>query len=417
MMEDNHQHVLIIGFVWPEPNSSAAGKRMLELIDLFRAKGWNVTFASSAAKTEHTVDLKAMGVYTSSIKINSSTFDEFVKELDPTIVIFDRFVVEEQFGWRVAEHCPKAVRILDTEDLHFLRRERKKANKENRAYKNEDLLSSKDAKREIASIYRSDLSLIISDAEKELLDNTFGIPENLLQYFPFLLDPIDESTISSWPEYNQRTNFMTIGNFRHDPNMDAVRYLKKKVWPLIRKQLPDAQLHIYGAYVSQEAEQMHDPETGFIIRGRADDAIKVVSEAKLMLAPLRFGAGLKGKLIEAMQSGTPSVTTNIGAEGIQGKLQWSGGIANDAEEFANISAQLYSNEDLWKEAQEQGARIINERFADRDFKNGFFEKLRAIQMNLDQHRCQNFTGQMLMHHTAASSKYMSRWIEVKNRNP
>lgn len=416
MTEDDPQHVLIIGFVWPEPNSSAAGRRMLELIDLFKAQGWEVTFASSATKTEHMVDLEAMGVQTSTIEINSSPFDKFVRELDPSVVLFDRFVVEEQFGWRVAEQCPNAVRVLDTEDLHFLRRERKKASNMNRSCTVADLLTSEDAKREVASIYRSDLSLIISDAERELLENTFDVPANLLQYVPFLLEPIDDSKISRWPGFYQRKHFMTIGNFRHDPNMDAVRYLKKTVWPLIRKQLPDAQLHIYGAYVSQEAEQMHDPKTGFIVEGRAKDATEVITKGRVMLAPLRFGAGLKGKLVEAMQCGTPSVTTSIGAEGIRGKLEWSGVVTDDSEMFADAAVRLYQDKKRWLQAQEQGIKIINEHFSGRDFKSAFLDRLIGIQMDINQHRQENFTGQMLMHHTAASSKYMSRWIEAKNRN-
>lgn len=416
MVDDGPQQVLIIGFVWPEPTSSAAGKRMLELINLFQAQGWGITFASSAAKTDHMVDLEAMGVKTYSIEINSSTFDEFVKELNPTIVVFDRFVIEEQFGWRVAEHCPKAVRVLDTEDLHFLRRARKKASNKNRSCSKADLLSSEDANREIASIYRSDLSLIISDAEKALLENTFGVPSKLLQYLPFLLDSIDDSTVSNWPEFHQRTHFMTIGNFRHDPNMDAVRYLKKKIWPLIRKQLPDAELHIYGAYVSQEAEQMHQPETGFIIEGRVENAAEVISQGRVMLAPLRYGAGLKGKLIEAMQCGTPSITTNIGAEGIRGNLAWNGAIADDTETFVNAAVGLYKDEERWTKAQRQGIKIINERFSNRAYVDNLINTLRDIYKDLDQHRRQNFIGQMLMHHTTASSKYMSRWIEAKNRN-
>ncbi|MEL7834234.1 glycosyltransferase [Fodinibius sp. Rm-B-1B1-1] len=410
------QHVLIIGFVWPEPSSSAAGKRMVQLIELFQAQGWQVTFASSAAKTEHMVNLESLGVNTRSIEINSSTFDTFVADLRPSIVLFDRFVVEEQFGWRVAEQCPNAVRVLDTEDLHFLRRARKKAVNESRSCTEADLRSSKDAKREIASIYRSDLSLIISDTEQDLLENTFGVQSDLLQYLPFVLEAITPSTASNWRDYGQRKDFMTIGNFRHAPNMDAVRYLKKQMWPLIRKQLPDAQLHIYGAYVSQEAEQMHDPDSGFIIEGRAPNAADVISEAKVMLAPLRFGAGLKGKLIEAMQCGTPSITTTIGAEGIQGNLSWGGVIADEPEKFADAAVRLYNDEEVWKASQEQGALIINKRFAQVDFKRALIDQITHIQRNLDQHRRQNFTGQMLMHHTAASSKYMGRWIEAKNRN-
>ncbi|MDZ7659278.1 glycosyltransferase [Fodinibius sp.] len=416
-MKDDQQHVLIIGFVWPEPNSSAAGKRMLELIHLFKDQGWNVTFASSAAETDHMSNLKAIGVDQVSIQMNSSTFDEFVRELNPSVVLFDRFVVEEQFGWRVAEQCPNALRILDTEDLHFLRRARKKAHNENRACTKEDLLSSKDAKREIASIFRSDLSLIISEAEMDLLREVFDVDPCLLQYLPFLLDPITEDAKNALPDFSERSDFVTIGNFRHSPNMDAVRYLKKKVWPLIRKQLPDVQLHIYGAYVTQEAEQMHNPEEGFYVKGRVKDAKQVVANAKVLLAPLRFGAGLKGKLIEAMQCGTPSVTTSIGAEGIVSSDEnWGGIIAENSEDIASAAQHLYSDKKAWTEAQQKGFSILNKKFIEPDFDNQLIENIKRLRKDLPRHRAQNFIGQMLMHHTAESTKYMGRWIEAKNRN-
>ncbi|WP_176466327.1 glycosyltransferase [Aliifodinibius salipaludis] len=416
-MKADQQHVLIIGFVWPEPNSSAAGKRMLELIHLFKDQGWEVTFASSAAETEHMSDLEDIGVDQVSIKMNSSTFDQFVRELNPSTVLFDRFVIEEQFGWRVAEQCPDALQILDTEDLHFLRRARKKAHKENQPCTNKDLLSSKDAKREIASIFRSDLSLIISEAEMDLLQNVFDVDRSLLQYVPFLLDPMTENEKNGLPDFSDRKDFVTIGNFRHSPNMDAVRYLKKKIWPLIRKELPDACLHIYGSYITQEAEQMHNPEEGFLVKGRAEDAKQVVASAKVLLAPLRFGAGLKGKLVEAMQCGTPSVTTSMGAEGMVGDTDnRAGTIADHPEEFAAAARNLYSDEKAWHEAQENGFSILKDKFVEPDFDQQLIEEINKLQKNLQEHRTQNFIGQMLRHHTAESTKYMGRWIEAKNQN-
>lgn len=416
-MSLDRKNLLIIGFVWPEPNSSAAGRRMLQLISLFQNEGWKVTFASSAAKTEQMANLDKLGVDQVSIEMNDSSFDEFVKELSPLVVLFDRFVTEEQFGWRVAEQCPHALRVLDTEDLHFLRRVRKKAHKENRSCTNADLLSSKDAKREIASIFRSDLSLIISEAEIDLLQNVFDVDRSLLQYVPFLLDPITENEKNGLPDFSNRKDFVTIGNFRHSPNMDAVRYLKRDIWPLIRRELPNAQLHIYGAYVSQEAEQMHKPEEGFLVKGRAEDAKQVVASAKVLLAPLRFGAGLKGKLVEAMQCGTPSVSTSIGTEGMVGDADnWAGRIADHPEEFAAAARNLYSDEKAWHEAQENGFSILADKFIEPDFDQHLIEKISKLQKNLQEHRTQNFTGQMLMHHTVASSKYMGRWIEAKNQN-
>src|SRR3989344_1611079 len=256
------QHILIIGTVWPEPNSSAAGSRILQLIHLFLSKNCRITFASASSDSEHAFDVQTLGIEKVKIELNNKSFDEFVSKLQPSIVIFDRFMIEEQFGWRVAENAPDALRILDTIDLHCLRQARQAA-------------------------------------------------------------------------------------------------LKEEIWSLIRKQLPSAELHIYGAYASQKVTELNNIKEGFLIKGRAEDAIEVVRKAKICLAPLRFGAGIKGKLVEAMQCGTPSVTTDIGAEAMHTNLPWNGFVVNTPEEIADAAVKLYTEENTWKQAQLNGFEIIN----------------------------------------------------------
>lgn len=412
---NTNQTVLIIGFVWPEPNSSAAGGRMVQLISIFKEHGFNVTFASPAMDSEYMIDLESLSVVKKSIALNCSSFDVFIKELNPTIVLFDRFMIEEQFGWRVAENCPDALRILDTEDLHCLRLARQKAFKENRPFSTDDLLVEDVAKREIASILRCDFSLIIAEYEIELLQTVFKIDKELLYYLPLLLESIDTSTIQDLPSFEDRKNFIFIGNFLHEPNWNAVQYLKETIWTLIRKQLPEAVLEIYGAYPSQKVLQLHQPKEGFHILGRADDAQEVVRNARVILAPLRFGAGIKGKLVEAIQCGTPSVTTKIGAESMSGNLPWNGFIEDNPMVFANKAIQIYQDKTLWQKAQENGFEIIEKRYLKSLFEDDFVKQILKTQTNLKQHRLDNFMGALLQHHTLTSTKYMSRWIEEKNK--
>ena len=409
------QKILIIGFVWPEPNSSGAGTRMMQLINLFQEQNWEITFASAASDSEFMFDVTSLGVKKVSIAMNDSGFDTFIQKLNPTIVLFDRFIVEEQFGWRVAEFCPNALRILDTVDLHCLRLARQKAFKEKVELKQEDLFSDT-AKREIASILRCDISLLISEIEMDLLETHFKIDKSLLYYLPFLVDEIDESATQEWPKFEERKDFIFIGNFLHEPNWNAVQYLKESIWPLIQKQLPDAAMLIYGAYPSQKVLQLHKPEQRFYILGRAENAAEVVKKARVVLAPIRFGAGAKGKLIEAMQCGTPSITTAIGAESMNGDLPWNGTIANEIEEIADAAVALYQNEILWQNSQENGIAIVNQRYSKTLFATNFINGILTIQENLEKHRLNNFFGAILMHHTLASTKYMSRWIEAKNKN-
>lgn len=409
------KHLLIIGLVWPEPKSSAAGSRMLQLIDVFLSNGYQVTFASTCAKTNNAFDLSVLGIHQVNIELNNSSFDAFIKNVNPDIVIFDRFMVEEQFGWRVQEQCPNALRILDTEDLHCLRKGREQALKDQAVF-DKSYLFNDTAKREIASIYRCDLSLIISEEEIEILKNQFKVSDHLLCYLPFLTEVVNMESKKNLPKFKEREHFITIGNFLHAPNYDAVLFLKQNIWPLIKHKLPKAQIHVYGAYISEKVNQLNNTKEGFIIKGFADDVESVMQHAKVCLVPLRFGAGLKGKLIDAMLNGTPCVMTSIAAEGMFGNFEPNGFIADDAEEFANKAIELYTNKIYWNGNQKNGFKLINARFDKNLFVSDFIYKITAIQNNLKVHRLDNFTGQMLKYHTMQSTKFMGKWIEAKNAN-
>jgi len=407
--------LLIIGAVWVEPNSSAAGKRMLQLIAQFLERDYKIIFASPAQKNEKAIDLFSLGINEVSIALNNVSFDNFIKELNPTIVLFDRFMMEEQFGWRVAENCPNAVRILDTEDLHFLRKTRQQQLKKGEAFTNDALLQSDDTKREIASILRCDVSLIISTYEMDLLKSVFKIDEKILCYLPFLLDAIDENKIKKWKSFEEREHFIFIGNFFHKPNVDAVLTLKKYIWNEVREVLPKAEIHIYGAYVNQQIQELHNKKEGFIVKGFAEDADEVVENAKVVLAPLNYGAGIKGKLTEAMLCGTPSVTTTIGVEGMAGNFPWNGFVADDFSDFALKAVELYTNKPVWEQAQLNGIDIINSIYSKEKNAPLFFSKIGDIQTNLEKHRDSNFLGSLLQHQTLQATKYMSKWIEEKNK--
>lgn len=406
--------LLIIGFVWPEPKSSAAGSRMMQLIEAFHSFGYDIIFASACAKTENAFDLKSIGVITENIQLNHHSFDEFIKHLQPDVVLFDRFMTEEQFGWRVAEQCPDALRILDTEDLHFLRKGRQHALKDGKGF-DDSYLYNDYTKREIASIYRCDVSLIISLDELSILAGEFEISHDLLLYLPFMLENISDGREEQLPTYDERSHFMTIGNFLHEPNYDAVRYLKETIWPFIRKQLPTAELHIYGAYAHQKALQLNNIKEGFIVKGFVEDVNDVMKNVRVCLAPLRFGAGLKGKLIDAMQNGTPCVMTTVAAEGMYAGFEIPDFVTDDPKEFADKAVELYQNNTLWNGYQSYGFNVINTRFDKMIFSNELLSKIESLTNELTHHRQRNFIGQLLQHHTLQSTKYMSKWIEAKNR--
>ena len=402
------KHLVIIGTVWPEPNSTAAGSRMLQIISLFQKQGYEITFLCSASKSDFSFDLSTISVQTKDIQLNDSSFDTEIKSLNPDVVMFDRFMIEEQYGWRVMENCPNALRILDTEDLHFLRKAREVAFKQNRELVFEDYISDV-FKREMASIYRCDLTLLISEYEMQLATETFKIDASLLFYLPFLSEEINPNV----PKFEERNHFVSIGNFLHEPNWQTVLQLKQH-WKFIKKQLPEAELHVYGAYVSEKAKQLHNEKEGFLIKGRAESVTEVYAKSRVLLAPIPYGAGLKGKLFEAMQLGLPSITTKMGAEAMNGNLDWNGFITSDENNFIEKAVELYNDKSLWETAQKNGYEIIEKRFKKELFESDFMNQVAQFQENLKTHRNQNFLGQILQHQSLQSTKYMSKWIEAKN---
>lgn len=438
--------LLIIGYVWPEPKSSAAGSRMIQLIELFQKNQWYITFASPAKLGEHKTDLTSLGITEQQIELNNSNFDDFLHTLQPGLVIFDRFMMEEQFGWRVAKVTPNAIRILNTEDLHSLRACRQQLIKDylktqpdvvdlaslsltDQAWLFQNMAANDLTKREIAAIFRSDITLMISEFEMALLQDAFQVPASQLVYLPFLYAKLSKLAKQNLPTWSQRNHFISIGNFRHEPNWDAVLWLKESIWPLIRKQLPQAELHIYGAYPPPKATALHNEKQGFLVKGWADDAFEVIQNSRVLLAPLRFGAGIKGKLAEAQLNRTPSVTTLIGAESMfsQNHSDWPGAIANNTQDFANAAIELYQNKTLWQEKsisplpQNDSADTIKP-YQDKqntiDYGQGLLDKIDGLSSELSQlnkHRNQHFIGAMLNHHHHKSTQYMAQWIEAKNR--
>ena len=400
-------HCLIIGKVWPEPDSTAAGRRVLDIIQSLQAAGYKVTFATAAQQTRYCLNPEALNVSTHLIQPNHSNFDSWIADLDPELVLFDRFMIEEQFGWRVEKACPAALRVLDTSDLHCLREARRVCLESG----GKPDVYNDIALREIAAIYRSDLTLLIADYEMELLISEFGMPERQLAYLPFWLEP----DAAQFKSFESRQNFMMIGSFMHPPNVDAARWCKQIIWPRVREQLPQVEFHCYGAYGDRYQAELHDPGSGFIYKGRANDALQTLQNYRANCVPLRYGAGLKGKIFDGFQTGTPTVTTSVGAEGINGLEEWGCAISDDPDVFAKTAVELYTNAELWANVQGCGQRIACRRFSADEWLPRLPQLIDTAMAQMEDNRKRHFIGRLLRHHQHRSTEYMSRWIEAKNR--
>jgi len=314
-----HGRVLIVSSVWPEHGSSAAGVRTRGIIDALLGDGCSVGYMCIAdAENEYRRELSSLGVATYCVPLNrEADAVRALREFGPQVCVFDRFTSEEAFSFRVRAEFPDCLLVLDTQDLHFLRGARQAAWKRGCGVA-EIMAVLPDAsdvglQRELASIHRCDLAVVCSAAEEQLLLTEYKICREKVVLSSFFYDAAPP--LHNLPPYAERAHFVTIGIFKHAPNMDSYRWLAKELWPAIRSRLPDAELHIYGAHATSHDMQMHAPSKGLHMKGRAE-SLQVLGSYRVLLAPLRFGAGIKGKVLDAWRHGTPVVTTPIGAEGI-----------------------------------------------------------------------------------------------------
>ncbi len=403
--------MLVIGHQWPEPDATAAGQRMLWLLRGFQRAGYSIVFACSAGAVSYGADLGSMGIETAAIRLNDSSFDRFLQDRGFTLVLFDRFPTEEQFSWRVHEALPKALLVLDTEDLHSLRHSREQALVGGRPWNPSEWVRHPLFFREVASMFRADLSLIVSGREMELLVGQVPLLEPRLLYLPLGMEPVPKA---GQPGFEARKGFVFIGNGKHRPNLDAIRQLKTDLWPRIRKHLQEASLLICGAYLPQQVFQLHDPGEGFLVQGWAPDLQAPLGSARLQLAPLRFGAGIKGKVLDAARFGLPTVGTASAFEGILGTAGPHPFLAGSNEDFIRKAVALYRDPGLWKESlkvQQEACEVHTQTS---------FQPLADALGSLKE-RHQQPPGQarilekLLRSEAFGRLRYLSKWIEAKEK--
>jgi O-antigen biosynthesis protein len=429
--------VLFISPVWPERTSSAAGVRTSDLVSSFIDRGYRVDYAStSSIDANNKVHVDILEQHKVGTHIcqgnNEEGFLEILHHVKPSLVIFDRFYTEEMFSFILQKHMPGVCRILDMQDVHFLRTWRQ----EQACIPScdiRDLISSfppssyQSCVRELASIYRSDMTLVCSPRELEVLEATFGVDRELLVEASFFngASPFEGSPTP----YSQRKNMMMIGNFRHPPNADSVEWACTELWPRIRERLSRETclkkedmpwLHVYGSYGNKEKliSKIGKPEKlGVKLCGFAP-TLEIMSEYRVLFAPLKFGAGLKGKIVDAWHHGLPVVTTVIGSEGMgDAHVPWGGiGSASTSEDLIQAAVQLYMNQKEWTDCQGQGFNLLRTLY---DRERNISQIHHAIESrleDLDTFRASNYLGSMLWSQTMRSTEYFSKWIEEKEKS-
>jgi glycosyltransferase involved in cell wall biosynthesis len=420
-------NLLYLCQVWPEFHSSAASSRTLQILQLFKEKGWNVWVLSDAMPNPAKCHLENLGYTCFRTRQNTDDLHQLLSnelsnaiETKNNVVFFDRFSTEEKFSFIVKKILPNALHVLDTIDLHFLRGARQNFVGKLPAQSFFDgTLSLTDLKtygsqwwcREIASILRSDLSIMVSQVELDLLIDPFGIASSQLHLCQLFYDPQNSP---SPKKFQTCEGFVSLGSFLHPPNGDAVTQLKLHLWPQIRHRLPQATLHVYGAHCAPKWKAWHNPKEGFLVHGHEENLSEVFLEKKVNLAPLRFGAGIKGKITDALFFGTPTVTTPVGQEGIGAPTSFPGLVATHWEEFVQGAVQLHTNQHIWEREQEKSLKFVREKFNRKVTLENLYKKIIISLQNLQDFRNDHPLQEVIWHQNLRATEYFSRWIQQKN---
>jgi len=271
------------------------------------------------------------------------------------------------------------------------------------------------------------MALVCSPIEVELLQASFGVQKDLLVEASFFngTSPFQDSPIP----YTNRKNFMMIGNFRHPPNADSVEWACRELWPRIRDRLSTEfsihkndmpWLHVYGSYGNKERliSKIGNPEKlGVKLCGFAP-TLDIMLDYRVLLAPLRFGAGLKGKIVDAWYHGLPVVTTIIGSEGMGDiTAPWGGvGSASTSEDLIQAAAELYTNQKEWTTCQRRGFDLLSTLYDRQRNLSKIHQAIESRLENVDKFRESNYLGSMLWSQSMRSTEYFSKWIEEKEKS-
>ncbi len=345
---------LVLDHRMPTPSHDAGSVRTIALLELLQAQGYAVTFlpANLFAWEPFYSELLRTGVEI----ITTPEYASLTDYLDQHGSTFElafvaRFHIAKDHIVAVRAACPDALLIFDTVDLQYLRLERQAALEKDTAKRAE---AERLRHAELGVARQADITLVVSDAELTMLNE--AAPELDVRVVSLIhdIEPIETP-------FEARKDFFFIGGFEHPPNLDAATWFVREVFPSVREALPEVRVLLIGSKAPPSLQELAG--NGVEIIGYVDDVDPYLSGCRLSIAPLRYGAGVKGKVTQSLSSGLPCVMTSIAAEGIGLVDQRDALIADDSEAFAAAVITLYQDRDLWQRLARAGVDRMRERFS------------------------------------------------------
>lgn len=348
------KRILIFDACTPTPDQDSGSLRMINLIKILKELNYHVIFIPENLSHDkaYTGSLQQLGVeciYTPFIQNPVDYLKDKGTYLDA--VLLSRYYVAEPVMSFIREYCPKAQIIFDTVDLHYVR-ERRMA--EISGDKKLAKMAEVTREKELAVAKACDVTLVVSPYEVEILAKE--LPETVVK----VLTNIHEIYGCRKP-FAERQDIMFIGGYQHTPNVDAVEWFVSEIFPLIEKQLPDLNFHIIGSRAPKHIKAM--ARDNIIFQGFVENIEPVMDDIRIAIAPLRYGAGVKGKVNMSMSYGQPVVGTKVAVEGMFTKDEKDCLMAETPEQFASQVVRLYQDEKLWNQISQGGLANVENYFS------------------------------------------------------
>ncbi len=353
---DKHpHHILWIEACLITPDQDSGSLRTLRLLNILINMRYRVSFIADNPTFEwrYISDLQQAGVEVLYPPFEPSILDHLAAHGSRyALIVLSRHYVASKYFKVIKSFAPQAKIIFDTVDLHYLRLRRQTELDGNRQIAR---LAKLAYHEEMQLINACDLTLVVSDAEHSIL--AAEAPHASVMVLSNVHDPI-----SSISPFAARRDILFVGSFQHPPNLDAINWYAKEIWPKVRKELPEVRTFIIGSKMPLELERM-GKAAELDMLGYVPDLAPYLSGCRLSISPLRFGAGIKGKVNQSMGHGLPVVATSLSIEGMGVEPEQGILIGDDAESFADCIIRLYQDEALWNRISQGGLRNVKQKFS------------------------------------------------------
>lgn len=369
-------HCLVMDHALPMPDFDSGSRRMSELLGILGDLGFAVTFVpqNGIDLADYRRPLTVRGV---EVLRSPADLDDYVRGVLPDLrmVVLSRPTVAWANYPMMRSLAPDALLVYDTVDLHYLR-ERRRAGTEQEPW---SAMRSADyhygMERSLVGLV--DQVWVVSGPEAAVLRE--ADPTTNVAVVPNVHRPEPAG-----PPFGAREGLLFVGNYAHDPNRDAVDWLVAEILPLVRREIGDVPVTLVGSRVTPEVEALAG--SGVSVAGWLPTLEGMYRRSRVFVAPLRYGAGMKGKVGEACAYGLPVVTTSVGAEGMELADGDDVLIADDARAFAAAVARVYQDAELWGRLAASARRSVTERLSPARVRSDLAQTLKSQGLSVVEPR-------------------------------